>query len=113
MKYTMLVYMCAIAFIGYVVQGVAPAAAQGGPGGVLRYMVQSAPNTMPMSDKWRHVESLMVQAAIMRGDFAGARAARDFVKSMAYEGTNKHLMAAHRALSAGQGVLAAQHLAAA
>jgi hypothetical protein len=93
-------------------QGVMQAASQG-PDAVLRYMVQTAPNTMPMSDKWRHVESLMVQAAIRSGNFEGAAKARDLVASMAFTGTNEHLKAAYNALGAGQGEVAAQHLAAA
>lgn len=94
-------------------QGAVNAAAQGGPDAALRYLVQSAPNTLPMTDKWGHLEALMVARALGKGDIAGARAARDFVGSLAYEGTNKHLMAAHQALAAGQGTVAAQHLAAA
>lgn len=84
---------------------------EGGPDGFLRYTVQAAPRSLTMSDKWRHVEGLLVQAMIRKGDIKGAQAARDFVMQMAFTGTNQQLMAAHRALSSGDGVRAAQHLA--
>ena len=92
---------------------VVQAASQGGPDAAMRYLVETAPSNLNMSDKWRHLEGLMVASQIMKGDMKGAAAARDFVGHLAYDGTNQHLMAAYQSLNAGLGEAAAQHLAAA
>lgn len=92
-------------------QGLVQAGVQGGPDGFLRYVVQTAPKGLPVSDAWRHAEALLVNAFIQKGDIAGAQHARDFVFQMSHAGSNQYLMAAHQALSAGNGTAAAQYLA--
>jgi soluble lytic murein transglycosylase-like protein len=92
-------------------RGLVDAGTQGGPTGFLRYVVNTAPAGMPMSDAWRHAESLLVSSFLERGDMAGAQHAQDFVAQMSHVGSNQYLMAAHQALSAGDGVGAAKYLA--
>ena len=82
-----------------------------GPDQFLRYVVETAPAGMPVSDAWRHAEALLVGAYLEKGDLTGAQHARDFIMQMSHVGTNQYLMAAHQALSAGDGVSAAQYLA--
>jgi soluble lytic murein transglycosylase-like protein len=91
--------------------GLVQAGTQGGPDGFLRYAVDTAPAGMPMSDAWRHAEALLVGAFVGKGDMAGAQHAKDWVFQMSHVGTNQNLMAAHQALSAGDGVGASQYLA--
>jgi hypothetical protein len=62
--------------------GLIHAGTQGGPTGFLRYVVNRAPSGMPMSDAWRHAESLLVNAFLERGDLAGAQHAKDWVLQM-------------------------------
>ncbi len=92
-------------------QGLVQSGVQGGPTGFLRYMSQTAPKGMPVSDQWNHAEDLLTSAFIAKGDLAGAQHARDFILQMSHIGSNQYLMAAHQALSNGDGVGAAQALA--
>jgi hypothetical protein len=92
-------------------RGLYDAAKKDGPDGFLRYVVQTAPSGMPLSDAWRHAEALLVNAMISKGDMAGAQHARDFVFQLSHSGTNQYLMAAHRALQQGDGIGASQYLA--
>lgn len=91
-------------------KGMMKAAGQGADD-ALRYVVQATPPNMTMTDKWRNVEAMLVGAFIRKGDMNGAQHARDFVLQMSHAGTNQYLMAAHQALSRGDGVGAAQYLA--
>ena len=84
----------------------------GGPDGFLKYIVQNSPG-MPVTDAWQGAEGALVKAFLMKGDIAGAQHARDFVLQMSHQGSNMHLMAAQQAMTNGDTVSAAQHLAAA
>jgi hypothetical protein len=91
--------------------GLVHAGTQGGPDAFLRYAVDTAPAGMPVSDVWRHAEALLVGAFAEKGDLAGAQHAKDWVFQMSHTGSNQYLMAAHQALSMGDGVGASQYLA--
>lgn len=92
-------------------RGLVEAGVQGGPDAFARYMTETAPAGMPMTDQWRHAEDLLSKAFLQKGDIEGAQHARDYVLQMSHTGTNQYLMAAHQALSNGQGQAAAQYLA--
>lgn len=92
-------------------RGLIQAGSKGGPDEFLRYAVDTAPRGMPVTDVWRRAEALLVSSYLERGDVAGAQHARDFVLQMSHAGSNQYLMAAHQAMSAGDGVGAAQYLA--
>lgn len=91
-------------------KGIVQAGSQS-PDAALKYMVQTAPEGMPMSDVWRHAEAQLVGAFISKGDMEGAQHARDFILQLSHTGSNQNLMAAHQALSSGNATAAAQFLA--
>ena len=66
---------------------------------------------MSMSNLWKQAEISGVYAALMKGDYQGAQAARDFVFQMSHAGATSNLMAADQALVSGDGQSAAQYLA--
>ena len=81
------------------------------PAGAVSYIAQTGPRNLGMTDLMRHAESKMVEAAILRHDYAGAQHARELMFQMSQQGTASNLMAAHQAMTAGDGVGAAQALA--
>lgn len=87
------------------------AAARSGPDSFIRHIAQTAPKGATMSDGWRMAEGMLVEAFIRKGDIAGAQHARDLVLQMSHAGSIQHLMKAHQALSAGDGITAANELA--
>ena len=81
------------------------------PSGAVSYIAQTGPRNLGMTDLMRYAESKMVEAAILRHDYAGAQHAREMMFQMSQQGTTSNLMAAHQAMTAGDGVGAAQALA--
>ena len=81
------------------------------PAGAVAYIAQTGPRNLGMTDLMRHAESKMVEAAILRHDYVGAQHARELMFQMSQQGTASNLMAAHQAMTAGDGVGAAQALA--
>lgn len=84
---------------------------QGGPQGGMSYMVAGAPRGMSTNDMWAHVDSLLQQAFILKGDMVGAQRAREYVFQTQHAGANQMLMQAYRALAVGDAGGAAQFLA--
>jgi hypothetical protein len=82
-----------------------------GPTAFLSYATSAAPAGFNTSDTWRQAEATLVQAFLRKGDLAGAQHARDFVLQLSHAGSNQNLMAAHQALSRGDGYSAATYLA--
>ena len=83
-----------------------------GPEGFLRYVAQTAQQSgTTMTDAMRAAEATLVGFAASRGDIAGMQHARDFVLQVAHAGSTQNLMAAHQALTAGDGQSASQYLA--
>lgn len=86
-------------------------ASKGGPDSTMRYIVDSAPRGLSMSDGWQHAQSLMVNSFLQLGDIEGAEKAQDFMMRQAFMGSNTHLMGAAASLERGDGMTAAQQLA--
>lgn len=86
-------------------------AGQAGSDQFQKYIVDTSPRGMSMSDGWQHVQSLLTQYFILKGDMDGAEKAQDFVMRQAFMGSNIHLMGAAASLERGDGVTAAQQLA--
>ena len=77
----------------------------------MKYVADTAPSGHSMSDAWQHVQDLMVQNFLAKGDTDGAEKAQDFVMRQAFMGSNMHLMGAAASLERGDGATAAQQLA--
>jgi soluble lytic murein transglycosylase-like protein len=92
-------------------QTLVKAGVQGGPEGMLQALVATGPKGMQMSDLWRRAQITLTTAALMRGDYAGAQHAQDFVAQMSQQGASANLMAADKALLAGDTQGASQFLA--
>jgi hypothetical protein len=92
-------------------QTLVKAGVQGGPDGMLQALVATGPKGMQMSDLWRRAQITLTTAALMRGDYAGAQHAQDFVAQMSQQGASANLMAADKALLAGDTQGASQFLA--
>jgi len=86
-------------------------AARAGPDQFQKYIVDTSPRGLSMTDGWQHVQSLLMEHFILKGDMDGAEKAQDFVMRQAFMGSNMHLMGAAAALERGDGMLAAQQLA--
>ena len=91
--------------------GAVQAGATGGPPALLKYIANTAPSGMAMSDAWQHLDGMLTRMYITRGDIQGAQHASDWVLQQSHAGTNMYLMQAHQALSAGDPAGAAQALA--
>jgi len=86
-------------------------AAKISPDAAMKYVADAAPSGQSMSDAWQHVQDLMVQNFLAKGDTDGAEKAQDFVMRQAFMGSNMHLMGAMASLQRGDGTTAAQQLA--
>lgn len=87
--------------------------AQGGPAGLLSYIVQAKGQDVPLSDAWLAAEKALVRNRIQAGDMAGVQHAHDFILNMSHSGFNQSLQQADQALANGDGIGAAKALAAA
>ena len=86
-------------------------AGRAGPDQFQKYIVDTAPRGLSMTDGWQHVQSLLLEHFILKGDMDGAEKAQDFVMRQAFMGSNMHLMGAAASLERGDGATAAQQLA--
>lgn len=86
-------------------------AAQGGPQGLLSYLVQTKGPDVPLSDAWLNAERALVNNRVWAGDMAGVQHAHDFILNMSHAGFNQSLVQAGQALQAGDGIGAAKALA--
>ena len=86
-------------------------ASQGGPQGLLSYLVQSKGPDVPLSDAWLNAERALVNNRVWAGDMAGVQHAHDFILNMSHAGFNQSLVQAGQTLQAGDGVGAAKALA--
>jgi len=86
-------------------------AARAGPDQFQKYIVDTAPRGQSMSDAWQHVQGLLLEHFVAKGDMDGAEKAQDFVMRQAFMGSNMHLMGAAASLERGDGMTAAQQLA--
>lgn len=75
-------------------------------------MVKAAPSELTLSDKWNHLEGMLIEGFGRMYGPDGVTKGRELAATLSHAGAIEHLNAAHAALSAGQGVVAAQHLAA-
>jgi len=86
-------------------------AGRAGPDQFQKYIVDTAPRGQSMTDAWQHVQSLLLEHFVAKGDMDGAEKAQDFVMRQAFMGSNMHLMGAAASLERGDGATAAQQLA--
>jgi len=91
--------------------GLVAAGTRYGPEGTARWISFAKSPGLGPTDAWRQAEASLVQAAMSRGDIAGAIHAHDWIFQMSHAGTNQFLMQAHQLMQAGDSWGAAQALA--
>jgi hypothetical protein len=91
--------------------GAVTAARNGGPDGVLTYIIDNGAAGATTGQNWRNLEGSLAAMMIAKGDIVGAQHAHEYVYQLQHAGMFEHLKTAYNAMRTGDLQQAAQELA--